>query len=240
MRTRKGKSQRPADKGWRKIPEWPADERPREKLIRFGAENLSDAELLAILLRIGNREESAIALGRRLIKEAGGLAGIDGKETSELRQIKGVGPAKTAQLKAAFEIGKRLLSSHGSKKRRIAASQDVFEILSPHLRHRKREIFKVVFLTRRNTIIREETLFEGSLAGSQVNPREVVKRALAESAAALIFVHNHPSGDPDPSPEDFEVTDRLVQACGLVNVRVLDHIIIGEPGYYSFADNKQL
>jgi DNA repair protein RadC len=226
---------------WRKISEWPADERPREKLIRFGPENLSDAELLAILLRIGNREESAIDLGRRLIREAGGLVGIDGKGTSELCQIKGVGPAKTAQLKAAFELGKRLLSSRGAKKRkRIASSQDVYQFLSPHLRHRKRETFKVIFLTRRNTIIREETLFEGSLAESQVNPREVVKRALAESAAAVIFVHNHPSGDPDPSPEDREVTGRLVQACGLVNIRVLDHVIIGDHGYYSFADKKEL
>ena len=113
-------------------------------------------------------------------------------------------------------------------------------MVSPHLRHRKREIFTVLFLTRRNAVIRQENLFEGSLAESQVNPREVVKRALAESAASLIFVHNHPSGDPDPSPEDREVTDRLVRACGLVNVRVLDHIIIGDHGYYSFADSKAM
>jgi DNA repair protein RadC len=236
----KGKSLIPMNEDWRKIPEWPPDERPREKLIRLGPENLSDAELLAILLRIGNREESAIDLGRRLIREAGGLAGIDGKGISELCQVKGVGPAKTAQLKAAFEIGKRLLSSHGTKRKRMTSSQDVFQMLSPHLRLRKREVFTVIFLNRRNTIIRQEALFEGSLAGSQVDPREVVKRALAESAAGVIFVHNHPSGDPDPSPEDCEVTDRLVQACGLVNIRVLDHIIIGDHGYYSFADNKNL
>ncbi len=228
------------DDDYRKIPEWPEEERPREKLIRFGPENLSDADLLAILLRIGNREESAIDLGRRLIREAGGLVGIDGKEPSELCRVKGIGPAKTAQLKAAFEIGKRLLSSPGKRKRRITSSQDVFQILSPHLCHRKREVFKVVFLTRRNAVIRQETLFEGSLAESQVNPREVVKRALAESAAAVIFVHNHPGGDPDPSPEDRKVTDQLVRACGLMNIRVVDHIIIGDHGYYSFADEKQL
>jgi DNA repair protein RadC len=230
----------PKNEGWRKIPDWPADERPREKLIRFGPENLSDAELLAILLRIGNQNESAIDLGRRLIRELGGIPGIDTRATSELCQIKGVGPAKAAQLKAAFEIGKRLLSQHGQEKKRVSSSQDVYRILSPHLRNRKREVFKVVFLTRRNAIIREETLFEGSLAGSQVNPREIVKRALAESAASVVFAHNHPSGDPDPSPEDFDVTDRLVRACELVNIRVLDHIIIGEDGYYSFADNKRL
>lgn len=225
---------------YRKIPEWPEDERPREKLIRFGPENLSDAELLAILLRIGRREESAIDLGRRLISEAGGLAGIDGKEVSELCQIKGVGPAKAAQLQAAFEIGKRLLSTGKKGKKRVTSSQDVYQMLSPHLRHRKREVFAVLFLTRRNAIIRQETLFEGSLVASQVDPREVVKRALAESADAVIFIHNHPSGDPSPSAEDRTITDRLVQACGLVNIRVLDHVIIGDHGYYSFADQKAL
>jgi len=208
--------------------------------MRFGPEKLSDAELLAILLRIGNREESAIDLGRRLIRETGGLVGIDGKAASELCRVKGVGPAKTAQLKAAFEIGKRLQSSRGSTKRRIASSRDVYRIVGPHLRHRKREVFKVIFLTRRNRIIREETLFEGSLTGSLVNPREIVKTALAHSAAGVIFVHNHPSGDPCPSPEDRKVTDRLVQACGLVNIEVVDHVIIGDRGYYSFAEEKEL
>lgn len=224
----------------RKIPQWPVGERPREKLIRFGSENLTDAELLGILLRIGNREESAIDLGRRLLKEAGGLEGIDGKAISELCRIKGVGPAKSAQIKAAFEIGKRLLAVDGSKKSRITSSQDVYRIVSPHLRHQKRELFQIFFLTQRNAVIRHETLFEGTLAESQVDPREVVKRALAESAACVILVHNHPSGDPYPSAEDKAVTDRLVQACGLVNVRVLDHIIIGDSGYYSFRDNKML
>jgi len=228
------------DTPWKKIPEWPADERPREKLIRFGPENLSEAELLAILLRIGSKEESAIDLGRHLIREAGGLAGIEGKAISELCQIRGVGPAKAAQLKAAFEIGKRLLSGRGGKRRKITSSQDVYQIVSPHLRHRKREVFKVIFLTRRNTIIREQTLFEGSLTESLINPREIVKSALAQSAAGVIFVHNHPSGDPCPSPEDHTVTGQLVRACGLVNIRVVDHIIIGDRGYYSFAEEKQL
>ena len=227
-------------RNWGKIPDWPKDERPREKLIRFGPENLTDAELLAILLRIGKREESAIGLGRRLITEVGSLAGIDGKEISELCQIQGIGPAKASQLKAAFEIGKRLSGRSGAKRKKIQSSQDVFQRLSPHLRHQKRETFRVIFLTRRNTIIREVTLFEGSLAESQVSPREVVKRAIAESADGVIFVHNHPSGDPTPSPEDRAVTDELVRACGLMNIRVLDHIIIGEDGYYSFSDHKEI
>jgi DNA repair protein RadC len=225
---------------WRKIPEWPEDERPREKLLRFGSENISDAELLAILLRIGNREQSAIDLARQLIREAGGLDGIDGRGASELCQIKGIGPAKAAQLKAAFEIGKRLLSTAGRKRKKIICSQDVYRILSPHLRRRKREAFKVIFLTRRNTIIGEETLFEGSLTESLINPREIVKSALAHSAAGVIFVHNHPSGDPSPSPEDQTITDQLTRACKLVNIRVVDHIIIGDRDYYSFADEKQL
>ncbi len=225
---------------WRKIPEWPEDERPREKLTRFGPENISDAELLAILLRIGNREKSAIDLARHLIREVGGLEGIDGKGIAELCQIKGIGPAKAAQLKAAFEIGKRLLSGQGTEKKRITSSQEVYEIFSPHLRHRKREAFKVIFLTRRHAIIGEQTVFEGSLTESLINPREIVKSALAHSAAGVIFVHNHPSGDPSPSLEDRKVTDQLVRACGLVNIRVVDHIIVGDHGYYSFADQKQL
>ena len=233
-------NQRAMARNWGKIPEWPKDERPREKLIRFGPENLSDAELLAILLRIGKKEESAIGLSRRLIREVGGLAGIDGKGISELCQIQGIGPAKASQLKAALEIGKRLSGRPPAKRRKIRSSQDVYQFLSPHLRHQKRETFKVIFLTRRNTVIREETLFEGSLAESQVSPREVIKRALAESADGVVFVHNHPSGDPIPSPEDRAVTDQLVRACGLMNIRVLDHIIIGEDGYYSFSDRKEI
>jgi DNA repair protein RadC len=227
-------------RNWGKIPEWPKDERPREKLIRFGPENLTDAELLAILLRIGKKEESAIGLGRRLITEVGGLAGIDSKEISELCQVQGIGPAKASQLKAAFEIGKRLSGRPGAKRKKIKSSRDVYQFLSPHLRHQKREIFKVIFLTRRNTIIRDLTLFEGSLADSQVSPREVVKRAIAESADGVVFVHNHPSGDPTPSPEDRAVTDQLIRACGLMNIRVLDHIIIGEDGYYSFSDRREI
>lgn len=230
----------PRDNDWRKIPEWPEDERPREKLTRFGPENVSDAELLAILLRIGSREKSAIDLARHLIREVGGLEGIDGKGISELCQIKGIGPAKAAQLKAAFEIGKRLLSGQGTEKKRITSSQEVYKILSPHLRHRKREAFKVIFLTRRHAIIGEQTVFEGSLTESLINPREIVKSALAHSAAGVIFVHNHPSGDPSPSLEDRKVTDQLVKACELVNIRVVDHIIVGDHGYYSFADQKQL
>jgi DNA repair protein RadC len=224
----------------RKIPEWPKAERPREKLVRFGAENVSDAELLAILLRIGNREESAIDLARRLIREVRGLEGIDERGVADLCQIKGIGPAKAAQLKAAFEIGKRLLSSRGKKRSRVTSSQDAYQIISPHLRNRRRETFKVIFLTRRHAIIGEQTLFEGSLTESLVNPREVLKSALAHSAAGVIFAHNHPSGDPSPSTEDRNVTGQLVQACKLVNIRVIDHIIIGDHGYYSFADEKQL
>ncbi len=225
---------------WRKIPEWPEEERPREKLVRFGAENVSDAELLAILLRIGNREESAIDLARRLIREVRGLEGIDERGVAELCQIKGIGPAKAAQLKAAFEIGKRLLSSRGKKRSRVTSSKDAYQILSPHLRNRRRETFKVIFLTKRHAIIGEQTLFEGSLTESLIHPREIVKSALAHSAAGVIFVHNHPSGDPSPSPEDRQVTDQLTQACRLVNIRVVDHIIVGDHGYYSFADEKQL
>jgi len=223
-----------------RIADWPEDERPREKLIRFGPEKMSEAELLAILLRIGNQEGSAIDLARHLIQETGGLSGIDGKSVSELCKVKGIGPAKAAQIKAAFEIGKRLLSGQGRSSGKITCSQDIYRFLSPHLSRHQREVFKVIFLTGRNGVIKEETLFEGSLTESLVNPREVVKSALGESAAGVAFVHNHPSGDPTPSNEDRRVTEQLIQACRLVNVRVVDHVIIGDRGYYSFADEGEL
>ncbi|MFQ5709978.1 MAG: DNA repair protein RadC [bacterium] len=220
-----------------KIPEWPEDDRPRERLIKFGAEKLSDAEILAILLRVGSQELTAIDLARQLIKAFGGFRGIDACSVAELCQMGGIGPAKAAQLKAALEAGRRLHFEEVRIKDKVEGSDDIFRLVSPRLRDLGREVFKIVLLTSRNTIILEKTLFEGSLTESLVSPREIIKEALNRAAASVVFVHNHPSGIPEPSEEDRRITRKLKTACEMVGIAMLDHIIIGKNGYYSFADS---
>ena len=220
-----------------KIKDWPEDERPRERLIKWGADKLTNAELLAILIRVGGLKGSAIDVARLLLQKFGGFRGLDAKSVAELCEIKGIGPAKAAQIKAALEVGKRVSIASSKEKRKVESSNDVHLLVGPYLRDLSREVFKVLLLTSRHNLISEKTLFEGSLTESLVNPREVIKEALNEAAAALIFVHNHPSGNPQPSSEDKRITTRLKNACELVGVNVLDHMIIGKDGYFSFAEN---
>ncbi|MFQ5676448.1 MAG: DNA repair protein RadC [bacterium] len=223
-----------------KIPDLPESDRPRERLVRHGPDSLSDAELFAIILRVGNIETTAIDLARKMLKDFGGFRGLDSKSVSELCQVNGIGTAKAAQIKAALEIGKRLFIEQAAGKGKVESSEDVFQIVNPHLRNLNREVFKIMLLTSRNTIIEEKTIFEGSLTESIVSPREIVKEALNQSAAAVVFVHNHPSGNPSPSEEDRRVTRHLKSACEMVGISVLDHIIIGADSYYSFADSGLL
>ena len=220
------------------IKEWPEGERPRERLVKHGAENLSDAQLLAIILRTGDRVDktSAVDLARILIDKFGNFRELDSASISELQSIKGIGPAKSAQMKAALEIGKRFLRQKTEPKEKIKSVEDVFNYYKPYLRDLKKEVFKVILLDGRNKIIKDVTISEGSLTKSIVHPREVIKEATKESAAALIFVHNHPSGESKPTKDDIEITERLIKACDIVGIRVLDHIIIGANDYYSFAD----
>lgn len=223
-----------------KIPDWPEDERPRERLIKFGADKLSDAEILAILLRVGNHDTTAIDLARKLLQEFGGFHGLDARSVAELCQVNGIGEAKAAQIKAALELGKRFFLESVRVKDKVEGSDDVYKIVSPHLKNLSHEIFKVLLLTSRNTLIAEKTLFEGSLMESIVSPREVIKEAINHAAAAVVFVHNHPSGNPEPSEEDKRVTKLLKAACQVVGVNVLDHVIVGDKGYFSFADSGLL
>jgi len=220
------------------IKEWPEGERPRERLVKYGAENLSDAQLLAIILRTGDRVDktSAVDLARILIDKLGNFRELDSVSVSELQSIKGIGPAKSAQMKAALEIGKRFLRQKTEPKEKIKSVEDVFNYYKPYLRDLKKEVFKVMLLDGRNKIIKDVTISEGSLTKSIVHPREVIKEATKESAAALIFVHNHPSGESKPTKDDIEITERLIKACDIVGIRVLDHIIIGANDYFSFAD----
>ncbi|MFQ5605029.1 MAG: DNA repair protein RadC [bacterium] len=223
-----------------KITDWPEDERPRERLIKFGAEKLSDAEILAILLRVGNQDTTAIDLARHILNEFGGIQGIDACTATELTKVNGVGLAKAAQIKAALELGKRVSVMDLKIRKKIESSEDVFKMVHPHLRNASREIFKIILLTSRNAIILEKTLFEGSVTDSLVSPREVIKEAINHNAVSVVFVHNHPSGNPEPSSEDKRITRLLKSACEVVGINVLDHVIIGSKSYFSFADSGWL
>ena len=224
----------------RGISQWPENERPRERLLRAGPEALTDAELLAILLRVGRRKSSAVEVARDLLQHLGGLQGLANRGLDELCGVPGIGPAKAAQVQAGIELGKRALAAPLSTGTRIGCSQDLFNHYYPLLRDLRHEVFKVILLDAKHTIIREATVSEGSLTLSIVHPREVFNLAVRESAAAVIFLHNHPSGDPQPSAEDRELTTRLVAAGNLLGIRVLDHLVVGDRAYVSFADRGWL
>lgn len=215
------------------IVNWPEDERPRERLIKFGADKLSDTELLAILLRVGSSGKSAIDMARELINEFGTFRNIGSKSFAELKR-KGLGIAKIAQIKAAIEIGRRFLKEKSLTKIRVKTSKDIVDYFIPYLRDMKKEIFKVVLLDGKNKIIKDVTISEGTLTKSIVHPREIIKSAITESASALILIHNHPSGEPQPSQDDIEITNRIISACEIVGIKILDHIIIGDNNYFSF------
>jgi DNA repair protein RadC len=224
------------------IRNWPPDDRPREKLLHKGAEALSETELLAIILRVGNAStgESAIDHARLLLSRFNGLKGIDEASAGELAALKGIGPAKIAQIKASLEIGRRLGNHNWSAGQPLRSSEDVFRHFRDNLAKEKREIFYVVLLNNKNKKIRDVKISEGSLTASLVHPREVYNPVIRDSAAAVIFVHNHPSGDPAPSQEDIEITRRLKQVGEVLGVRVLDHVVVGHDRYFSFSDKGLL
>lgn len=222
----------------RSIKQWPEDERPREKLLRKGAETLTDAELLALVLRTGDAASgrSALDQARNLLTRFGSLRAMAAASSIELQQEKGIGPAKTAELMGVFELARRFGAAPLRPGARYSCSQDVYHHYHERLRDRKKEVFLTLLLDAKNRVIREVQVSEGSLTASIVHPREVFAPVVRESAAAVLFVHNHPSGDPTPSREDIDLTGRLRQAGELMGVRVLDHIIIGNGDYISFAD----
>lgn len=224
------------------IKEWPAEDRPRERLLENGAQALTDTELLAIILRVGNAStsESAIDQARYLLSQLGGLKGIEETSVSELEKIAGIGPAKIAQIKASLEIARRLGNHKWEVGQPLRSSEDVFRHFRERLEQEKRELFYVVLLNNKNRKIREVKISEGSLTASLVHPREVYNPVIRESAAAVIFVHNHPSGDPTPSQEDIEITRRLKEVGEVMGIRVLDHVVIGRERYYSFSDRGLL
>lgn len=223
-----------------RITDWPEDDRPREKLIKQGADILSDAELLAIILRVGANKLSAIDLARHILQTCGGFRGVDRMDVEQITAVHGIGHAKAAQIKAAIAIGKRMVKQETPIQQRIVQSQDIYNLFYMKYRDLKREIFSVVLLTSRNKIIDVKELFRGSVTESLVSMREVAREIFNSGAAQVVFVHNHPSGEVTPSKDDIEITKQLVSACKTIEVHVLDHVIIGDGAFYSFADDGKL
>jgi DNA repair protein RadC len=217
------------------IHDWPEGERPREKLLAFGATRLSDAELLAVFLGSGTRGLSAVGLGRRLLGETGNLRALLDLPPAELARLPGVGPARASALAGALELATRHLAQGLARGEALTEPGRAGEYLSRRLRALPYEVFACLFLDTRHRVIAFEELFRGTLDGAEVHPREVVQRCLAHHAAAVILGHNHPSGSAEPSAADRAVTARLKQALALVEVRVLDHFIIGDGAPCSMA-----
>ena len=215
------------------IKNWPEEEKPRELLLQKGPDHISDAGLIAILLRTGTKGKDAVALGRELINKFGGLRGLLSAKKSELRRIKGLGPAKIAQIIAAIEITKRQLKEQIIGKNYVENDQDVIDYLSLSMRDRKEEFFKVIYLNKANIILSIDELARGTVDEASIYPREVIKRAFDIGASAVIFVHNHPSGSMEPSKRDIDVTKKLISACKAVDITPLDHIIVSPHGYIS-------
>ena len=219
-----------------RIRELPTDERPRERLINFGADALSTAELLAILLRTGTEQRSAIGLADYLLSLNAGIRGIAGMTIEEMSQIHGIGPAKAAQIKAAIEFGRRLVAASPEERTKIRTPRDVYNLIGPALREEKREHFIALLLDTKGGVLRQRTISIGDLSSSLVHPREVFVEAIRHSAASMIVAHNHPSGDPAPSPEDAQVTRRLIEAGELLGIEVLDHVVLGDNRWVSLKE----
>lgn len=220
---------------------FPVNDRPRERMAVYGADALSDAELIAVLLRTGTQEKSAMALAGELTANGGlyrHLAGV--RQLQELTKIKGLGIAKAATILAAIELGRRLATAKPLERGAFSCPQDGADFLMPRLRYLQKEQFLAVLLNSKNKVIGTEVISEGSLSNSIVHPREVFQPAILQHAAAIIVAHNHPSGDAFPSEEDREITRMLVEAGKTLKIPVLDHLIIGDGTYYSFQEEGAL
>ncbi len=219
------------------IRDWPEGERPRERLLAEGPRRLTTAELLGIVLRTGAQGRSAVDLARTLLQEWKSLAELEAAEPQFLAETKGMGPAKIAQVKAALELGRRLLAEvERTARPRITSSKDVVELMAPRLRGLQVERCEIILLNGGNEVVALETLSEGSLTESPVYPREFLQRANRHHAAAVILVHNHPSGHSQPSAGDRALTEELVLVGDLLRIPLVDHVIIGGRDHYSFAD----
>jgi DNA repair protein RadC len=223
------------------IKQWAKDDRPREKLLTSGAENLSNSELIAILIVHGNRQKTAVDLAREILRLGkDSLNELGRLSVKELMRIKGIGQAKAITIAAALELGRRRQAATPTDKFTVTASKEIAGWLQAKFRDFRREIFAVVFLNRANKINHFEIVSEGGITGTIADPRIILKKALEEDAVGLILCHNHPSGSLKPSKADEELTGKIKEAAGFLDIRILDHIIVSEDGYYSFADEGRL
>lgn len=221
------------------MKELPPDSRPRERLCQQGAENLATAELLAIVLSTGSKGLTAIQVAEHLLTagaENGALRFLATADVKELADFPGIGPAKAAKIKAALELGKRLVQEETGRGDFVRSPEDAYFLVKNHMRYLDREHFCAIMLNNKNQVLAQETVAVGSLSAALVHPRELFKDCIRKSAAAVVLVHNHPSGDPEPSPEDIKLTDRLSRAGALLGIRVLDHVIVGDRRYVSLRE----
>ena len=218
------------------IRELPAQERPRERLKKYGAASLSNAELLAIILRTGAASESVLNLSAKLLARFGGLSGLAKAGFGELCMERGLAEAKAAQLKAALELGRRLLSTQPEERLVIKSPEDVANLLQAEMSFLEQEELRLVLLNTKNQVLAISQLYKGSVSTSLIRVSELFREAVRENCPALVVVHNHPSGDPTPSPEDIKITEQIVKAGKLLDIEVLDHLIIGHQRYVSLKE----
>lgn len=222
------------------IRDFPQDERPRERFVQHGAQSLSNHELIAILLRTGTKDESVLQLSNRLLSNFEGLRGLKSASLEEITSIKGIGYAKAIQILTAVEIGRRIANLSFDDRYVIRSPEDGAKFMMNEMRFLSQEHFVCLYLNTKNQVLHKQTVFIGSLNASIVHPREVYKEALKRSAASVICLHNHPSGDPTPSREDIEVTKRLSECGKIIGIDLLDHLIIGENKFVSLKEKGYL
>ncbi|KAA9023129.1 RadC family protein [Niallia endozanthoxylica] len=222
------------------IRDYPKDERPRERFIKYGPESLSNQELLALMLRTGTKEESVIQLSNRLLTHFEGLRLLKDASLDEITSIKGIGTAKAIQVLAAVEIGRRISNLHHDDRYVIRSPEDGAKYVMNDMRFLSQEHFVTLYLNTKNQVLHKKTIFIGSLNASIVHPREIYKEALRRSAASIVCAHNHPSGDPTPSREDIEVTRRISECGKILGIELLDHLIIGENKFVSLKEKGYL
>lgn len=220
------------------IRDLPRDQRPRERLLSYGASTLSDTELFAILLRVGSAQESVIRLAERLLHHFRSIKGIAQATADDLACVKGIGPAKACELLAALEIGKRLAAFSDAPRPTIRRPDDVYQLVGSEMRYLSQEQFRTVALDTKGGVIKTKMVTQGSLNSSIVEAREVFRDAISCNAASLIAVHNHPSGDPAPSAEDISLTKRLVEAGSIIGIDVIDHIVVGDGRWISLKERS--
>jgi len=222
------------------IKEIPSAERPRERFLELGADQVFTYELLAILLRTGSKEESVIDLSKKLFYKVKTLKNLSLMQIDDLTKVKGIGPSKAIQILAAFELGKRMHSEDYKKRLKMHNPESIFLYLKDQLELKTQEHLIGLFLNTKGELIKKETIFVGSLNMSVVHPREIFKKAVQVSAASMVIAHNHPSGDPSPSKQDIDITKRLVKSGLMMDIEILDHIIVGQNKYFSFKEHGML